>query len=196
MLFVETRPAAWIVHLVSLHWRKLAFPLAAANSFLSRGGTLCPLLLCAKISCGSSVCRSDACCHSLREFIYVSALLYLENAVGVKSPLALRVFLPPPSPPPPSILHIALSLSLEGGLQGSKPSDSAFAPILSWECWDRRLAAHIWLFLHEAKDETHMLRHARRAQRALLPTESPQSMGYFTNADCHLPRAAGSQPAL
>lgn len=55
------------------------------NSFVEKVGFLCPLpfLLLGLGFSGFSVFRSYACCHSLSS--YLSALLYLENAVSLES---------------------------------------------------------------------------------------------------------------
>lgn len=57
---------------------KLNFPFPSGiitNSFLVRNGTLCPVsLFYAGILSGLNLCSSCACCHNLREFVYVQQL--------------------------------------------------------------------------------------------------------------------------
>lgn len=65
----------WLIHPVTLHWRKPIFPLPAGieNTFLGRVGTPC---LLPPLSVGTTsdlnLYKSCVCCHNLCEFICVS----------------------------------------------------------------------------------------------------------------------------
>ena len=77
-------PAVWVILPVTLCWRKLissSQQVSIANSFLDRGGTLCPVsLFSARILSGLNLCRSCVRSHRLCVFIRVSVLLCLEDA--------------------------------------------------------------------------------------------------------------------
>lgn len=87
----------WLIHPRILHWREHIFLLQEAivcKSLPGRDGTLCLIpRLHDGILSGVSLCRFWACCHSFYEFVPVSALLSLENAVFLKDLLTLQLWL-------------------------------------------------------------------------------------------------------
>lgn len=94
-------PGVWLINPITLQWRKLIVPFASRNelqitSWLGVG--LCvnfffPMLVfCLFCTCAGLMCAVKSLC----EFIYVSALLCLENTVYILGIIHyLWLFLPP-----------------------------------------------------------------------------------------------------
>lgn len=95
MLARNGLPRSAETHPVRLHRRKLTHPVPLPLHIGSWLGELCAYL---PFSCwiwsGSNLYRPSlyrpcACCHCLCEFIYISALLYLENTISWSWPSTL-----------------------------------------------------------------------------------------------------------
>lgn len=85
----EACPGMWWIYPETLHWSNwfsLSQQASIANSFLVRRRILCPpLLLSTRILSGSNLCRPCVCCHSLREFLCIAALLGIDDVIFLES---------------------------------------------------------------------------------------------------------------